>query len=231
MRTSRELIRSLQERIQLLPSAPPRERVTSGCGGLDRMLPSEGFCRGTLVEWLGAAGGGATTFAMIAAREASRNGRVVVVVDRARRFYPPAATACGIALENLVVVRPTSQPDFDWTMNQALRSSAAAAVVCWPESLESRSLRRWQLAAEAGGSLGLLVRPTSAANQSSWADLRLLVQTRPTAGPPRFQVELLRSRHGQSGRSVELELDDETSTLHLVPELAAPAPLRRAAET
>lgn len=231
MRTSRELIRSLQERIQLLPSPAPRERVTSGCVGLDRMLPSGGFCRGTLVEWLGAAGGGATTLAMIAAREASRNGRVVVVVDRARRFYPPAATACGIALENLVVVRPTSQADFDWTMNQALRSPAAAAVVCWPESLESRSLRRWQLAAEAGGSLGLLVRPTSAANQSSWSDLRLLVQARPTAGSPRFQVELLRSRHGQSGRSVELELDDETSTLHLVPELAAPTPLRRAAET
>jgi protein ImuA len=132
---------------------------------------------------------------MIAAREACRDGRVLVVVDGARRFYPPAAATYGIGWENLIVVRPQKQKDYEWALNQSLHCPAVSAVVCWPEELGSRAYRRLQLAAETGGSLGLLIRPEGAVNKPSC--------------------------------SVELELDDETHTLHLAPELAPATADRR----
>jgi hypothetical protein len=42
--------------------------------------------------------------------------------------------------------------------------------------LADREFRRLQLAAETGGTLGLLVRPAQARDEPSWADLRLLVE-------------------------------------------------------
>src|SRR5688500_658767 len=63
--------------------------VTSGCQGLDQLLPQGGFKQPSLVEWLsGNSGGGSQTLALVAAREACPAGKSLVVVDRARRFYP-----------------------------------------------------------------------------------------------------------------------------------------------
>jgi len=214
-----------------MKSVPARglpERVTSGGVALDRLLPGGGFARGTLVEWLGNSGSSATTLAMLAARAACDEGRVVVVVDQQRRFYPPAASALGIRWEKLIVVRPTSRADLDWTLTQLLRCRGVASVVCWPESLNDRTFRRWQLAAESGSSLGFLVRPVVAARRPSWADLRLLVQAMPSDRHSRIKVELLRSRGAEAGRAVELELNDETHTVHLAPALAAATSLRHA---
>ena len=146
-------------------------------------------------------------------------------------FYPPAAAALGIELDNLVVVHPTRPADYDWAWSQSLHCSAVAAVVGWPEKLDSREFRRWQLAAETSGSLGLLVRSSRAAGEPHWADVRLLVQSLSTAAERRMKVELLRCRGRQASRSVELELDDETHTLHLAAELAPATPVRRSTGT
>src|SRR5262249_32767144 len=43
------------------------------------------------------------------------------------------------------------------------------------DTVPDRVLRRWQLAAEAGGGVGMLFRPLSATRQRSWSDLRLTV--------------------------------------------------------
>ena len=138
--------------------------VASGCGPLDRLLPRRGFRRGSLVEWLtGGEGTGAETFAMLCAREASRGGGAVVVVDRSRRFYPPAAVRLGIELDRLVVVHATGSADHAWALDQVMRCPGVAAVLAWPETRRgkstARNLRRLQLAAEHSGVLGLLMRP------------------------------------------------------------------------
>ncbi len=228
MATPREIFRSLQEQVQAVSARGFSQRVTSGGVELDRLLPGGGFARGTLVEWLGDQGSGATTLAMLSAHAACGAGRGLVVVDQHRRFYPPAAIALGIRWEDLIVVRPTSRADLDWTLTQLLRCRGVASVVCWPDSLNDRTFRRWQLAAEKGLSLGFLVRPIAAAHRPSWADLRLLVQATPSDNRSRIKVELLRSHSAETGHRIELELDDETHTLHLAPPLAAATPLRHA---
>ena len=165
--------------------APPRrgavERFSTGCAALDGVLPGGGLGRGSLVEWLGGEpGGGASLLAVVAAREARRDGGAVVVIDRNAGFYPPAAAAWGLDLAGVIVVHPASAADERWALDQALRCEHAAAVLAWPGRLDGRTFRRLQLAAEASGSVGMLVRPAAALGDPSWAHVRLAVTPRPT---------------------------------------------------
>ena len=106
------------------------QAVTSGCLSLDDLLPDKGFPRGTFVEWLGeGAGSGAGFLALVAAREACREGGVAVVIDTPRRFYPPAAAAWGLELSRLLLVRPQSEKDLYWAVDQALRCPRVSAVL------------------------------------------------------------------------------------------------------
>jgi protein ImuA len=155
-------------------SGPP---VPSGCEALDGLLPEKGFCRGTLVEWLSAGQGvGACTLALLAAKQACGDGGMLAVFDRRREFCPPAAVRLGIAPQQLLVIHADTPADNHWAIDQALRSPAVAAALAWPDRLDDRTFRRWQLAAEEGGCLGLLLRPEKARHEPSWADVRLLVE-------------------------------------------------------
>jgi protein ImuA len=234
-RAPEQVILALQEQITRLEGArmPGGEAlISSGCEALDRRLPHRGFRRGTLVEWLGVEpGSGTETLAFYAAREACRAGGTLVVLDRRREFYPPAAVRLGIEPQAMIVVHALSETDHLWALDQSLRCPSVAAVVAWPERLDGRSFRRLQLAIEQGGGLGLLVRSARARHEPSWADVRLLVEPAPAASPEgwrRLRVEVLRSRGGMSGERVELEVNDETRTVHLASRLAHPADHRRA---
>ena len=236
MLSREQIVAALQQQMRLAENAHHihQEGVTTGIAALDRLLPQGGFTRGTLVEWLGEPGAGASTLALLAAREACREGGVLVAIDRPRRLYPPAAARLGIDLERLVVVRPQTQADERWAVHQALSCPAVAAVLCWPEKLDDRTFRRWQLAAERGKSLGLLVRSEQARAQPAWSEVRLLVRGLPVRGLPaegnrRLRVEVVHCRGANAEKCVELEFDDATSAVHLVAELADSTPHARPA--
>src|SRR5690606_27176298 len=157
-------------------------------------LPGGGFRRGSLVEWLGdGPGSGVSHFPLITLRELQQQGGTVVVVDRHHRFYPPAAVAAGIDLAQVLVVRPETEADELWAIDQALRGREVAAVLAWPDRLDSFAFRRRQLAAEEHGTLGLLVRPAGVLRQPTWADVRLLVSPRRSTSTWRWNVQLLRA--------------------------------------
>jgi len=219
--------------------------LSSGCRPLDDILPERGIRRGTLVEWLAQGeGSGAGTLAWLAAREACRSGGAVVVLDARRDFCPTAAVRMAIEPERLIVVRADTAGDTFWALDQALRCGAVAAALAWPEAqngkLDGRTFRRWQLAAEESGVLGLLIRPAAVRHEPSWADVRLLVEPLPGVGlvsnvpdpnvpdpkRRRLRIHLLRCRGMGDRRNVDVELDDETLPVHLAAQLADPAPGR-----
>ena len=154
----------LRERMQVRPDCG---RFVTG-SVLDSVLPGKSFRRGALVDLFG----NGTALAAIIGREALRENGAIVVVDPAKRFYPPAAAALGINLERLIVI----QREPDWMVIQALSCSAVDAVLYWPHKVDAKMFRRWQLAAERGGSVGLLVRPSSARGSPSWADVQMVVE-------------------------------------------------------
>src|SRR5262245_45927640 len=112
------LLTNLRRKVERLEAARPpgdEQSVSTGSAALDRLLPAGGLRRGTLVEYLKPVSGcGAETLALVAAREACRDGRALVVVEEtltrsasegrgAGCFYPPAAAAWGIDLSMMLV--------------------------------------------------------------------------------------------------------------------------------
>jgi len=191
--------------------------VSSGHRALDAILPAGGFRGGTLIEWLAAEHGvGATALAFQAAREAMRGGRPLVVVDQAGHFFPPALSM-DFDRNHLLLVRTPRAVDADWACDQALRTSGMGAVLTWLDVCDERRLRRWQLAAERSGALGLIVRHLSHQPEACFSDVRMLVTSLGAEGR-RVRLELLRTRQGRPGAVAEVSLDDDT---HLMSATAA----------
>jgi protein ImuA len=190
----RHLVRRLAEEIRSVEQAAKgtdrQPHFSTGIPPLDRLLPDGGLCRGMLIEWLPAAGhadGGTTLWALLTARAACRTGEgemcPLVVVDRHGTFYPPAAIGWGVPLASMILVRPTTARDEAWALDQAVRSPAVAAVLAWPSRLDGRAFRRLQLAVESSGAVGVFVRPPTAKNEPTWADVRLSVGPVRRTGP------------------------------------------------
>jgi hypothetical protein len=216
-----EMLQSLAQRIREIESShcphqqPP---VSLGVPGLDEILPEKHLAPGSLVELLPAAeGSGIWTLALIMAKQACGEGRALVIVDVQRSFYPPAALKLGIDLARTIVVRPGKQNDAYAAVARSLRCPAVGAVVVWSDPLSTLDCRRFQAAAEAGGSLGLLLRPVRALHTPSFAALRLLLTPIASGKRPRcIQVDVVRCRGAKSGQSLTLEIDDETGDVCMV---------------
>ena len=231
-------------------STADRERpIGTGHAALDSVLPAGGLFRGALYEWIngGGPGSGAVTLALLAAggllrEELAGPGRpgTLAVVDRGGGFYTAAAVALGLSAERMLVVRPGTESEWMWSVEQVLRSPAVDVALTWAGALDGRVFRRWQLAAERGGGVGMLVRTADVVGEASWAAVRLLVRgclgedlddADAGAGGRRFGVRVLRGgvgsgagRAGDDDREVLLELDDETGGLHLLSRLERAAP-------
>lgn len=82
-----------------------------------------------------------------------------------------------------------------WAIDLALRSPAVAVVVADGSGLDMAASRRLQLAAEAGGAMGLLARPEVEIRLPSTAATRWKVCPVPSpALQPRWALQLLRCR-------------------------------------
>jgi protein ImuA len=246
------LVTSLRRELDRFGADAPvkdEQPISTGIAALDRLLPARGFKRGTLGEYLATSPGcGAGTLALSAAREACGQARALVVVEQVvgtlrvpspaygtrsvptTYFYPPAAAAWGIDLSRLLVLRPTTEADALWALDQALRCPGVGAVWAPWEKFDPRDFRRLQLAAECGGTLGLLIRPARQRGQPTWADVQWEVRARKSkVQSPRskvrrprtldfgpwawlIEVELVRCRGAAGSQVVLLELDETTGT-------------------
>ncbi len=194
-------------------------RISSGCVEIDGCLPGGGYSPGSLVEFLSdGAGNGGQWLAFQAAKGAIEGGKYLLVVDPYRRFYPWGSLGLGLPLERMIVVHPHSSSDVLWAIDQGLRSTAIGAVVSSLDRLEDRDARRLQLAAEQGGSLGLLSRPSRLARGlPSWAEVQWHVAaqrwklgtTEDRVNCRRMELQLLRCRGGTPGARLKLILDGE----------------------
>jgi cell division inhibitor SulA/protein ImuA len=188
--------------------------ISSGYVELDAILPGGGFLPGQLVEWLGEGhGSGAGMLALHAAWQVASPGGILVALDRDQLFFPPAASALGINLDNLVLVRAGSAREEFWALDQVLRSAEVAAVWVSLDHCDDRHFRRLQLSVEQGGTLGCLVRSARVLGQPSWAHLQLLVKPVCLRGPApadntrqrQLEITVIRCQGPQQGRRVVID--------------------------
>ena len=166
--------------------------LATGHPALDKALPGGGWPLGALTELLAErAGIGELQILLPSLARLSREGRWLVWVAPPSLPSAPALAAHGIALGQVLWVKPAADKVGLWAMEQALRSPGTGAVLGWPgRRVEERQLRRLQLAAEEAGNLGFLFRTTDRAGQASPAGLRLRLEP----GNNGIQVQILKCR-------------------------------------
>lgn len=167
------------------------DRFSTGWERLDAELPQGGWLPGALTEILAPARGlGELSLVLPALGKLTRAGRRMVCISPSPDLYPPALAQHGVAIEQVILIRAGPRESL-WATEQCLRSGCCAAVLCWPDPAPARALRRLQLAAEKGASLGFVFRPEAAARTASPAATRLLVTGRNT-------IRILKCRGGFS---------------------------------
>jgi protein ImuA len=135
--------------------------ATLGDPLIDAALPWGGLPFGALHEVRGGLASGFS--AALAGRFLHQPGALVWCVDaalerRQGRLYGRGLARFGIATARLLLVRCRGQQEVLWAAHEALRSTAVACVVIELEAFDLLAGRRLQLAAEAGGTAGLLLR-------------------------------------------------------------------------
>jgi hypothetical protein len=125
----------------------------------------------------------------------ARAGRYIAWIAPPYLPYAPALAQRGLPLERILLIRTQTLQQSLWATEQALRCAAIGAVLSWPAHIVDKNVRRLQLAAEAGGSLGFLYRPAEAALEPSPAALRLRLH----AASEGMVIEIQKSRGGRAG--------------------------------
>ena len=184
-------------------AAPARPVWSTGKSSLDARLPGGGWPTASLIEvLLDDTGLGEVQLflpALVACQRSATSGSGdapwLVWIAPPHEPYAPALAQQGIDLGRLLVVRPTTATEALWAAEQALSSGVCAAVLLWLRGTDDRWLRRLKLAAEAGGSLGVLFRPERHRFESSPANLRIIM----SQGSPYTRVDLLKVQGGRPG--------------------------------
>jgi hypothetical protein len=181
--------------------------LATGHAALDRELPGGGLPKGALTEILSDGRGiGEVSFLASLLGAEKADGRLVAWIAPPWLPYAPALAKAGLALDRMLVVQPERALDALWAAEQALRSGACHAVLCWLDASLGRDgyawLRRLSMAAETGKSCGILLRSMAAAGQPTPAQVRLALAPE----KDRLSVRILKRRGPPCALPVDLDL-------------------------
>lgn len=181
--------------------ARQRGGQATGFVGLDAALPEGGWPRDALLELVVSEWGvGELQLLLPAMRAASGRGEWLVWIAPPYVPYALALADSGIDLARLLLIRPGGEREVVWAMEQALRQPHCAMVLAWPGDLRPVMVRRLQLAAADGRSLGVLFR------RRDWSGSAAALRLRLTPIEGGVQVHILKSRAACHRRKVDITL-------------------------
>ena len=179
---------------------PPPRIEPSGSANLDAVLPGGGWQSGTIVELMPVGDGiGELRLLMPALAKITQSERHVAMIAPPYIPFAPALLRHGLQLEHFWIIRAQSAADILWSAEQTLRCKSFGAVLAWPSAIRDREVRRLQLAAEAGSSIGFVYRSPNAARESSPAAVRLRLQTDAVG---QLNIDIVKCRGARAGMSV-----------------------------
>ena len=177
--------------------------IKTGFTQLDAILPWGGWPPNALVEVVTPQWGiGELQLLLPAMARLSRQGYWVIWIAPPHMPHTSALMQGGVDLNRICIVTlEDASKDVEWSMEKVLRTDACCMALAWPGKLANHSLRRLQLAAETGNSVGVVFR--SADTDTSPAALRIRLS--PKNGG--LKVCVLKARGGYRRRdSVHLSL-------------------------
>ena len=174
--------------------------IPTGFAELDRLLPGGGWPLPALIEIMAPTWGiGELSLLLPAMRHLTHAGRWLVWIAPPFVPYAPALAGQGLDLQRVLVVdRPEADADGWWCMEKLLRHPSSGLVMAWPRRLQTVVLRRLQLAAEEGGTLGVLFSGLQAGPTPAAVRLALA----PSADG--LEVRVLKMRGGFGGAAIRV---------------------------
>jgi hypothetical protein len=145
---------------------------STGYPALDDILPGRGWPRNAMIEIISSHWGmGELQLLIPLMRKVVAEGKWILWISPPYLLYAPALVQAGINTQQVLVVKlETSCKDALWSMEKALQTESCGLVLAWQNWLSSRVMRRLQLAAENGKTLGVLFHHNiSKRSQSSLA--------------------------------------------------------------
>jgi protein ImuA len=233
MRTSASLsvLTALRERVQRLERGTTHNWsvLPFGIDTIDQHLPEGGLALGALHEVIGGRNGAindAAAALFTAGIAARTRGQVLWCVAR-QDLFPPALAQAGLLPDRVIYVDAGDETSVLACFEEGLRHGGLGAAVAEVATLSMTVSRRLQLAAEGSGVIGIAIRrsrrPAEAAafGQPTAAVTRWRVSTLPSTplpvpgvGRPRWRLELIRCRGGESA-AFQVEACDATGRLAL----------------
>ncbi|HHM04905.1 MAG TPA: translesion DNA synthesis-associated protein ImuA [Gammaproteobacteria bacterium] len=173
--------------------------VATGFASLDAALPGGGWPRRGVMEIVVPAWGmGELRLLVPLMLTVQRQGGWLVWVMPPYVPYAPALAGLGLDLGRVLLVEPKRDREVLWSMEKALRAAGTGMVLAWPPQPGHSQMRRLQLAAEAGNSVGVVFATRD--RGPSPAPLRLQL------GPLKegLRVRLLKARGGYARDDIAL---------------------------
>ncbi|WP_421592325.1 ImuA family protein [Shinella sp. M27] len=207
------VVADLRDRIRQFDGRAARDRAVLpfGVPEIDERLPGGGLALASLHEVCGGGNDaveGAAAMLFAAGIAARTKGQVLWCLTRPDLFAPALAQA-GLAPGRVIYVEAGDEKSLLLCFEEGLRHGGLGAVVAEVARLSMTASRRLQLAAEAGGTLGLALRrfrhlkEAAAFDQPTAAVTRWRVSVRPSLALPvpgigraQWLLELTRCRAG-----------------------------------
>ena len=178
--------------------APDVQAMATGFPELDDRLAASGWPRGTLIEChCPESGIGEIRLFQRTMATCSGQQQNVFWVDPPHTPYGPGLGQSGMDLAHFFLVRTDDGEDRIWTLEQLLKCPAAGLVMGWSRSCNPAHLRRLQLAAESGDTMGVVIITAGTMRSSSPAPVRIALSPAPGLG---LRIDIQRQRGGQAGR-------------------------------
>jgi protein ImuA len=126
----------------------------------------------------------------------------------------------GLDLNHVFLLRAGNETDEAHAVTECLRCRGVGAVIASPSALSRIGARRQQLAAERGGTVGILMRPTGRGDGIYAAATRWKISPYPGERTiQRWKIQLLHGHGGQVGKSVILECSRENHSVRAIEKL------------
>lgn len=186
--------------------------LSTGYPELDAILPGRGWPRNALLEIVTPQWGmGELQLLLPLMRSIAEQGKWILWISPPYLLYAPALVQAGINTRQVLVVKTdTSCKDALWSMEKALQTESCGLVLAWQNWLPNKVLRRLQLAAETGQTLGVLFQRH--VSKDSPSSLRLRIKEY-SSGKERVspygrgaEIQLLRARGNFRPQSARIQL-------------------------